>query len=125
MKRAHPDKLIAMQIGDFFEFAGWDAVLAVEALGLKGMGLRATLLIVCVELDCFAACSWHASDLWWQLLSSLLCTATTAAQCQISERRYGLWACVSLRQASCAAQHRASRISCKLRVRLQVEWTSR
>eukprot|EP00892_Ulva_mutabilis_P008776 jgi/Ulvmu1/6270/UM028_0128.1 len=41
MKRKHPDKLIAMQVGDFFEFAGWDTVMVIEALGLKGMGLGA------------------------------------------------------------------------------------
>lgn len=28
-----------MQVGDFFEFAGWDTVMVIEALGLKGMGL--------------------------------------------------------------------------------------
>lgn len=39
VKRQYPDKLIAMQIGDFFEFAGWDTVMVIEALGLKGMGL--------------------------------------------------------------------------------------
>jgi DNA mismatch repair ATPase MutS len=43
LKKAHPDKLIAMQVGDFFEFAGWDAVLAIEAIGLNGMGLGAPL----------------------------------------------------------------------------------
>lgn len=32
-----------MQIGDFFELAGWDAVLAIEAIGLNGMGLGAYL----------------------------------------------------------------------------------
>lgn len=39
MKREHPGKLIAMQVGDFFEFAGWDAVLVIEAIKMKGMGL--------------------------------------------------------------------------------------
>jgi hypothetical protein len=44
MKVDHPGKLVAMQIGDFFELAGWDSVLAIEAIGLHGMGLGALLL---------------------------------------------------------------------------------
>lgn len=42
VKKQFPDKLIAMQVGDFFEFAGWDTVMVIEALGLKGMGLGMT-----------------------------------------------------------------------------------
>ena len=41
IKREHPGKLIAMQVGDFFEFTGWDAVLAIQVLNLRGMGLSA------------------------------------------------------------------------------------
>jgi hypothetical protein len=44
MKKSHPGKLIAMQVGDFFELAGWDAVLAIDAIGLAGMGLGAISL---------------------------------------------------------------------------------
>ena len=41
MKVAHPTKIVALQVGDFFELTGWDAVLAIEAIGLNGMGLGA------------------------------------------------------------------------------------
>jgi hypothetical protein len=44
MKKEHPGKLVAMQIGDFLELAGWDAVLAIEAIGLNGMGLGVPFL---------------------------------------------------------------------------------
>jgi DNA mismatch repair ATPase MutS len=38
-KKRHPSKLIAMQVGDFFEFTGWDAVLVIQVTKIKGMGL--------------------------------------------------------------------------------------
>lgn len=49
-KREHPSKLIAMQVGDFFEFAGWDAVMAIQTNKLLGMGLRAPLLLACTPV---------------------------------------------------------------------------
>lgn len=47
MKKAHPTKIVAMQVGDFFELTGWDAVLAIEAIGLNGMGLGARVSLHC------------------------------------------------------------------------------
>ena len=48
VKREHPARVVALQVGDFIELAGWDAVLAIEALGLNGMGLGARAPLRCL-----------------------------------------------------------------------------
>lgn len=38
-KQAHPDKVVAVRVGKFYEMVGRDAVVAMELIGLRAMGL--------------------------------------------------------------------------------------